>query len=406
MVADQAGETQPPKERTVDPRPARVHVDSATKKRGKPGINKPKAVASKKPRGQRPFPATSFEDSLTIANAIQELGGDRRVRQITVFEHLKKSPDSGPSRQMVTNSGAYGITTGGYQADHIELTDDGAAATNPEGSVADRFKARFKLAIQGIELFNSIHTRYAGGKLPASVVIRDFLKENGVQEQWLDECVALFTVNAKFVGILREIAGAERLLKFDHALEEAIKSQPGSDATAIISVAARVVVAGEHWSRKCFYLTPIGEEGSEERLHADLFMGSLIEPAIEPLGLEVVRSDQIGEPGMIASHILQHLKNCRLAIADMSHRNPNVFYEMAIRHVARLPLVQIIRKADRLPFDINQVRTVVIDTTDIYSLIPKLDVYRSEIQTQARRALEDPAAVGNPITVFYPECFA
>src|SRR5437867_3895594 len=108
---------------------------------------------------------------------------------------------------------------------------------------------------------------------------------------------------------------------------------------------------------------------------------------------------------MITSQVIEHLKRCRLAIADMSLGNPSVFYEMALRHSKRLPTVQLIRKADDLPFDLNQVRTVVIDTTDIYSLVPKLEVYRSELQTQARSALEDPGGVSNPITVFYPDFF-
>ncbi|MGY3030933.1 hypothetical protein ACVIIV_000103 [Bradyrhizobium sp. USDA 4354] len=92
----------------------------------------------------------------------------------------------------------------------------------------------------------------------------------------------------------------------------------------------------------------------------------------------------------------------RLVIVDLSHHNPNVFYELAIRHMMRLPVVQIIRTADKIPFDINQMRTIVIDDTDIYSLVPKIESYRSEIATQIRRALDDPDSVDNPITTHYP----
>lgn len=363
---------------------------------------KPKTPESRRQRVSRPFPAASFEDSLVVANAIQQLGGDPKVRRITIFEHLKKSPDSGPSRQLVTNSSAYGITIGSYQAEYLELTAEGAIASNPDAQAGEQFKARLKLAIEGIEPFKKLFDKYAGAKLPAIVVLRDFLKENAVGDEWLEECISLFIVNCKYVGVLREVAGAERLLTPDHAIEEAIKGKPAASITFPPVVH---VTANNDWSKKCFYITPIGKEGSEERKHADLFMASLIQPAIEPLGLEVIRADQIGEPGMIASQVLQHLKHCALAIADMSHRNPNVFYEMGLRHASRLPLVQLIRKADDLPFDINQVRSVIVDTTDIYSLVPKLQVYISEIQTQARRAIEDPAAIGNPITVFYPEFF-
>jgi hypothetical protein len=388
-------------------------VDPASSKERAKGGSKPAvkgrdrkrdfAKQTKRARTGRPFPAASFEDSLVIANAMQQLGGDLRVRRITIFEHLKKSPESGPSRQLITNSSAYGITTGSYKADYIELTPDGALATGSEVAAGDKFKSRLKLGIERIEPFRLLYEKYAGAKLPAIAVLRDFLREAKVEDEWLEECISLFIVNCKFVGVLREVAGAERLLQRDHALEEALK---GKNDNPTITITPHVSIAPANgWAKKCFYITPIGKEGSEERKHADLFMACLIQPAIEPLGLEVIRADQIGDPGMIATHVIQHLRHCGLAIADMSHRNPNVFYEMALRHAAKLPLVQLIRKSDDLPFDINQVRSVVVDTTDIYSLVPKLQVYISEIQTQARRALEDPSAVGNPITVFYPEFF-
>lgn len=61
---------------------------------------------------------------------------------------------------------------------------------------------------------------------------------------------------------------------------------------------------------------------------------------------------------------------------------------MALRHAVKLPIVQIIRKADRLPFDVNQVNSIIIDDTDIYTFTPKIETYRSEITTLTRRALE------------------
>jgi hypothetical protein len=60
------------------------------------------------------------------------------------------------------------------------------------------------------------------------------------------------------------------------------------------------------------------------------------------------------------------------------------------------------RSQDHIPFDLHQARTITIDCTDIYSLVPKIDSYRVEIANQVRRALEDPDATDNLITAFYP----
>jgi hypothetical protein len=70
-------------------------------------------------------------------------------------------------------------------------------------------------------------------------------------------------------------------------------------------------------------------------------------------------------------------------IADLSFGNPNVYYELALRHACRKPVLQIIRFTDHLPFDAGQFRTVTLDMTDIYSLVPQIDSYRAEIADSA-----------------------
>jgi hypothetical protein len=75
---------------------------------------------------------------------------------------------------------------------------------------------------------------------------------------------------------------------------------------------------------------------------------------------------------------------------------------MAVRHATRKPVIQISRRADPLPFDVGQVRTIVIDTTDIYSLVPKLATYKSEVAAHARAALSEGESTSNPLTVFLP----
>jgi hypothetical protein len=165
-----------------------------------------------------------------------------------------------------------------------------------------------------------------------------------------DECVDTFTVNVKDLDLLRTIGGAETLVSIRQVLDElpdedtaATESPSGSSSTVVKTVVVGTAVPGD-WQKICFYITPIGADDSQERKHADLFMSSLVQPALEELGLTVVRADQIGEPGMITSQVLEYLKRSRLAVADLSYLNPNVFYEVALRHALRLPVVQLIRK--------------------------------------------------------------
>ncbi|MBP5100891.1 hypothetical protein, partial [Pseudomonas protegens] len=222
--------------------------------------------------------------------------------------------------------------------------------------------------------------------------------------------VDTFIVNCRFTGLLQVLSGAERLVGVDHLLD----TLPSSSMSAVAasqpaysekSTASSGLMTSEsaQFESICFYVTPIGEDGSEQRKHADLFLGSIIEPALDNLGLKVVRADTIEKPGTITRQIIEYLLKARLVIVDLSFHNPNVFYELAIRHAARLPVVQVIRASDRIPFDLSQIRTIKIDTSDIYTLVPRLEIYKAEIASQVRRALDDPDSVDNPITTFYPD---
>lgn len=61
---------------------------------------------------------------------------------------MDKSPNSGPIKQMITNSGKYGITTGSYAAEYLELTDKGRAVVDTSKPEVDRKKAAFEPALR------------------------------------------------------------------------------------------------------------------------------------------------------------------------------------------------------------------------------------------------------------------
>ncbi|MGE9311635.1 hypothetical protein ACLOAU_08315 [Niabella sp. CJ426] len=370
----------------------------------------------KKARKRRNFPNVGFQDCFDFAKVIYQLGAGQKVRRLTVFEKIEKSPDSGPSRTLVTNTNKYGLIIGGYQADFFELTKNGGLATNDDIEDTIQLKAKFDLAFTNFEVYNQLYNRFVNNKLPAHSVIADILSEfiSDIEKDETTAIVDTFIVNLKYLGLLRTISGAERIISIEHAIDELPKTSKSlvtipDDPTANDTVDLVHVSSGngvnkyENFENLCFYITPIGEENSEQRKHSDLFLEAIVEPALKQIDLEVKRADHIDKPGTITKQIIEYISKAKLVIADLSYHNPNVFYELALRHAFRLPTVQIIRKADRIPFDLNQTRTITIDTTDIYSLVPKIETYRSEIANQVRQVLSDPDAVDNPIVTVFPK---
>jgi hypothetical protein len=381
---------------------------AATRKPAKrAGDEAPKPPRTRK---ERKFPALTFEESLVLSSAIQQHAAGQRVRRLTLFEKLDQSPDTKESRRLITASGQYGLTRGGYTAEYLELTPEGAEATGDEVPAGRKVQVRFDLAITRQPPFEFLYQKLRGNKLPAKEVLADYLSEANVEDDEKPECIDTFILNAKTLGLLRTIGGSERLIPIEQAIEEAPAPLNPSDVTqplAVPSVAAPLATDGtagraNEFDKVCFYITPIGEESSEHRQHADFMMSFIIEPALKEFDLRVVRADQMGRPGMIGKQVIEHILKARLVIADLSFHNPNVFYELCLRHTTRLATVQVIRAADKVPFDLNQYRTIPVETSNPYTLYPKLQTYTAQVANQVRRALQDAESGDNPISLYYP----
>jgi hypothetical protein len=148
-------------------------------------------------------------------------------------------------------------------------------------------------------------------------------------------------------------------------------------------------------SEVCFVIAPIGEDSSDTRARSDRVFKHIISPAVSNCGFEPVRADQISEPGVITSQIIQRLIDEPLVIADLSEHNPNVFYELAIRHAIRKPVIQIIHKSWRIPFDVHANRTVQYDDKDLDSV----EDAKLEISAQIKHAREHPSEVASPVSI-------
>lgn len=369
------------------------------------------ATPKRRTRTARPFPAASFEESLDFAQELYNVGSGRAVRRLTLFDHLQKAPESGASRALITNAGRYGLISGSYAAEQLELTKDGFSAIDEGTTKRERARARIKLAIENIEPFRNLFERFKNSKLPARAVLVDALREFSVPIDYLDEGVDTFVVNLRFCGLLQTLSGAERIVTIDHLLDSIpATSTPansvvaGSFASPVPDGARRDLITQDQadFQTSCFYVTPIGDENSEQRRHSDLFLGSIVEPALSSFGLRLIRADNIDKPGMITRQIIEYILRSRLVIADLSFHNPNVFYELALRHATRKPIVQLMRAGEKIPFDIHQMRTIIIDNRDIYSLVPRIETYRSEISSQIRRALETDNETDTPISTYFP----
>lgn len=137
---------------------------------------------------------------------------------------------------------------------------------------------------------------------------------------------------------------------------------------------------------KCFVISPIGEEGSDVRQHADDVFKYIIEPAMKKCEIEAIRSDQLEKPGLISEQMFRLIFEADLCIAVLTNHNPNVFYELAVAHSAQRPVIILIEKGQQLPFDVSGLRAIRYDLgirsyearTHINTIINYVEAFKTE----------------------------
>jgi hypothetical protein len=113
----------------------------------------------------------------------------------------------------------------------------------------------------------------------------------------------------------------------------------------------------------CFISAPIGSRDGAVRARSDRVVDQIIRPAVEPMGFRVIRLDRVENPGSLSSQVSALIFGADLVIADLTGRNPNVFYELGMRHALGKTSVQVIEDGETIPFDLADIRTIVLDSS-------------------------------------------
>jgi len=105
--------------------------------------------------------------------------------------------------------------------------------------------------------------------------------------------------------------------------------------------------------KTCFAIMPFGD-GFED-------IDRIIGDAATECGLEYIRGDRRQQPGSVVSQIVHDIRSAAVVVADISHANPNVFYELGIAHQLLGPerVVIITQPQDKPPYDVHEFRQLI-----------------------------------------------
>ena len=146
----------------------------------------------------------------------------------------------------------------------------------------------------------------------------------------------------------------------------------------------------------CFVVGPIGDEGSETRRRADWLLRGIIKPAVKAFSADyrVIRADEMYEPGMIDSQVINAILDAEIVVADLSEGNPNAFYEIGLRHMAERPIIHMIDDRTPIPFDVKPFRTVVFSIENFEDV----EAAKSALRRYLQEASKQDHEIDNPVT--------
>jgi tetratricopeptide (TPR) repeat protein len=117
----------------------------------------------------------------------------------------------------------------------------------------------------------------------------------------------------------------------------------------------------------CFVLMPFGikTDALGRPTDFDAVYRSIIAPAIQMAGLDPLRADEERIGGSIHKPMFERLMMCPYAVADITGANPNVYYELGIRHALRpRATVVLFSQGTVLPFDVAMLRGIPYRTDE------------------------------------------
>jgi nucleoside 2-deoxyribosyltransferase len=145
--------------------------------------------------------------------------------------------------------------------------------------------------------------------------------------------------------------------------------------------------------KQCFIISPIGADDSDIRRVADFFREDIVRKALGD-EFEIRRADDYNGAGNITSQVIQAIAKADLIVADLTGRNPNVYYELGFAHTHERHVVPMISIENEhpLPFDNYTERTIK------YSLrnVQDRDGSVARLKQAVQETLSD--SVSNPVT--------
>lgn len=307
-----------------------------------------KEKASKSSERVPSYPRHSIEKALRIPIAILEQNAGKECTDEESATYVGVKFNKGPYLNEVNSSIKFDLLSR-PESGKLKLTETARKILKPQNK--HEKTVGIQKAVLNAPVISDIYTHYRGENLPDEEFFDNALMDKfKIPNSKLDEFKQIFFESLKYASLIEEHNGKTRVID--------ISSEPVEklDTEKVLEKLEKGVKVKS--SDTCFVMMPFANPlGS--------YYEKIYKPAIEKAGLIPIRADnEIFGTGKIMDQIWSGIQSARILIAELTARNPNVFYELGLAHALQKPVVLISSNEQDVPFDLHHIRVIYYDVTD------------------------------------------
>ena len=327
---------------------------------------KTKTTAQKtKSARQAKYPRHAVERALRIPKAIYDQNAGKPTTLVDAAKFSTGGKVNGPFRLEVSSAKKYGFLRS--EDGNIVPEERARKAIAPQ-SENDRTNALREAVLAAPDLAD-VYNHYRGENLPDAHFFQNALTDRfGIPSDKVGEFSEIFFESMKSAALID--GSGDRPTLIDIGREEA----------RVGATAQRKAKHTAPEGATCFVMQPF--EGYLGEYYEQIF-----KPAIEKAGLRAVRADDdIFATGKIMDQVWRGIREATVLVAEITLKNPNVFYELGLAHALEKPVVLVSSNQNDVSFDLRHIRTIFYDQRDPFWGVKLIN----KVADNIRSALENP----------------
>jgi hypothetical protein len=311
-----------------------------------------KKKPAKKKRGSTSivpkYPRHPLERALRIPKVILDQNAGKECSEQEAARFLGINQTRGPFTVEISSAIKFGLLARPAPG-RLSITELSKKILRPQNE-QEELEGLREAVLKAPEI-SAVYSHYRGENLPDDQFFDNALTDKfGIPAEKVSEFRSIFFDTLQKAQLVDEHEGKARILDISGDVPA---SSGGLD---ILKKLGKKVVIDS--TDSCFVVMPfVDPHGS--------YYDKIYKPAIEKAGLKAIRADnEIFGAGKIMDQVWSGIRAARVLVAELTTRNPNVFYELGLAHALQKPVVLVSSNEEDVPFDLKHIRVIYYDVND------------------------------------------